>query len=981
MDTLAASMTHGLEEAQALARFKDIHRDQTIIVCGCGHSLAGFTPAPGQISIGVNDVGRQFDPTYLVVVNPPRQFTAERFRHVATSKARALFTQLDLGPVEPPVVRVQLGRYGGVDTGADVLHFTQNSPYVAVCLAAYMGATRIGLIGVDFSEHHFFAPTGRHPLNTRLAQIDREYGALAQALRARGIELVNLSPTSRLQSLARIGLDEFSGRAGRAPAPPSVVPAVVAARVFVVNYRFLSCGEVFTDGLRHAAAQLGVAHGEAYWDDPRLPEKIAAFGPDLLLVVHGRRFVQKWGTRLRKWRSAVWLTDEPYEVDDTTRWSSAFDFVFANDRNTLGRHRNAHYLPVCYDPVVHRPDGAARPYRLGFIGGYNAQREQFLLRLAEANLLSYVVGGPWRAPALRRLCLADNVPAARCAELYRQTEIVVNVFREKHHFNREGTAAHAMNPRIYEALACGAAVVSERRAEVGDVFPELPQFDTADELVGIVQGLLAEPTRLEDVRTRCRARLEGHGYGDRLARVLAIAAAKAQVSAPIPAAPSLPPPARPTPRRNLIFHVWPVRGTTWRWNLDELKRRIDLFNGRRIIGIVFDERSEPPEAVQDYLAGHGCEFVIAPNDERGEVATFAQMMARLAVSGADDIAFYAHAKGVKYEPQLPPAVRRWAEVQYSVLLDDWHGVSEQMRRFAMTGIFRKFGRYRNHLDAGDWHYSGTFFWMRHAEVFGRRWDDVPQFYGGVEAWPGTQFRREETGCMLLDNMPDLPYHERFWTVRGNPAFRQWQKNLRRVPVPADLAQPAACDGHTWPRLEHKPAEFDWWTEQLLRHDVRSLLIIGDGRGGDEWHLARRFDQAGRRIAITVLSRSHRPERRAAAEDARSRFDQSIALVDGEVGQADLGPQVAPHYDAVFVDGRHGYRECRQDFEFALGVTPVLIGLHDIVDSDWHAQNHCCVSRLWAEACERYQTDQMASGEWAGIGLVMCGKRGAIQTAP
>jgi hypothetical protein len=217
MNSLVPLTPRALKEPKALARFKDIHRDLTIVVCGCGHSLSGFRPAPDQITIGVNDVGRLFGPTYLVVVNPPRQFTPDRFRHVASSKARALFTQLDLGEVSAPVVRIQLGRYGGVDTSGEVLHFTQNSPYVAVCLAAYMGASRIGLIGVDFTEHHFFAATGRHPLNARLAQIDREYAALAQALRGRGIELVNLSASSRLTSLPKAGLAEWTGAT---PAPP-----------------------------------------------------------------------------------------------------------------------------------------------------------------------------------------------------------------------------------------------------------------------------------------------------------------------------------------------------------------------------------------------------------------------------------------------------------------------------------------------------------------------------------------------------------------------------------------------------------------------------------------------------------------------------------------------------------------------------------------------------------------------------------------
>ncbi|MDM0001802.1 glycosyltransferase [Variovorax sp. J22P240] len=985
-----------------LAAFRGAHAGGDVIVCGCGPSLLQLADPGRAVTIGVNDVGRLFNPDYLVVVNPPRQFTADRFSHVRTSKARALFTQLDLGPVSAPVVRVQLGRHAGVDTTGNVLHFTQNSPYVAVCLAAYMGASHVGLIGVDFTDHHFFATTGRHPLSGRVAQIDREYGALAEALRGRGVQLVNLSAISRLESLPRMRLDDFMGREARLPSlrtasSTSAGPAPAARRVFVVNYRFLSCGDVFADGLRHAAAELNLSHADAYWDDPRLPEKIAAFRPDLLLVVHGRRFAQKWGERFRACPSAVWLTDEPYEVDDTASWSSRFDYVFANDPVTLNRHRNAHYLPVCFDPQVHRPDSAARPYRVGFIGGYNATRERFLLRLAEAKLLSYVVGGPWRSPTLRNLCLAGNVPASRCAELYRQTDIVVNVFRETHHFNAQGVPAHSMNPRIYEALACGAAVVSERRAEVGEVFPELPQFDGADQLIAIVEPLLNDATRLADLRQRCIQRLAGHAYRDRLAQVLATSFATAEHppgahmnTAHTPVATRRPPPrllarpAAPRPaiastapvlplpaslRRNLLFHVWPVRGDTWRWNIHELKRRIDLFNGRRVIGIVCDARSEPAQAVQDCLAGHGCEFVIAPNDARGEVVTFAQMLARVASTDADALSYYAHAKGVKYEPAFPPAVRRWAEVQYKVTLDDWPGVREQMQRHALTGIFRKYGRFRNHQNVGDWHYSGTFFWMRHAQVFTRAWQDVPQFYGGVEAWPGMQFRREEAGCMLLDNLQELPYQDRFWALRGDPAFRQWQATVRRVPVPVGLATPRPFDGHVLPRLEQKPEEFDWWIGHLLRREVHSLLFIGGGWGGEEWHVARRFDQAGRRINITTLCAAERQDHQLAVDEARQRFGQALSVVQGDVSQPGIGARLAERYDAVFIDGQHGYRECRLDFEFALRLSPQLVGLHDIVDSDWHAQNLCCVSRLWSELREKYQCEQMASEEWAGIGIV------------
>ena len=214
-----------------LAAFQGRHDGESIVVCGCGPSLTEFTEAQRFTTIGVNDLGRLFDPNYLVVVNPRSQFKGDRFGHVERSKAQALFTQLDLGPVGPPVVRFKLGQYGGTDTGGtSVLHHTQNSPYVAVCLAALMGARRIGLIGVDFTDHHFFAASGRHPLAGRLNEIDAQYGRLAQALRQRGVELVNLSARSLLTSLPKVDVSWLGE-----PAPHMPLPAQ-AKNLRIVSY-------------------------------------------------------------------------------------------------------------------------------------------------------------------------------------------------------------------------------------------------------------------------------------------------------------------------------------------------------------------------------------------------------------------------------------------------------------------------------------------------------------------------------------------------------------------------------------------------------------------------------------------------------------------------------------------------------------------------------------------------------------------------
>lgn len=84
---------------------------------------------------------------------------------------------------------------------------------------------------------------------------------------------------------------------------------------------------------------------------------------DLLLTVHGRRFPHALLKGARGIRAkAVWLVDEPQEVDLSERYSRHFDVVFSNDRNTCGVHgpHKTWYLPLAADPTVHAKEGTAK---------------------------------------------------------------------------------------------------------------------------------------------------------------------------------------------------------------------------------------------------------------------------------------------------------------------------------------------------------------------------------------------------------------------------------------------------------------------------------------------------------------------------------------------------------------------------------------------------------------------------------------------
>ena len=293
-------------------------------------------------------------------------------------------------------------------------------------------------------------------------------------------------------------------------------------RLFVVDYQFLACGDVFTDGLAHAAQELGLTYAHAEARNPQLEALVRRFAPDLLLVVHGRIATPKLAKILPTVPSGIWLLDEPYEVDDTSRNSRHYGHAFVCDPVTLHRHERSSYLPVCYDPQVHMPGAGDRPYAVGFIGGGNSTRDRYLAALAWAGHLSYVIGGAWQSSAVNRLTVSRNVAPAETAARYQQTRIVLNVFREKHHYNVQHVPATSLNPRVYEAFACGALVASEWRPEADTLLPEMPTFRSVTECVDLVADLLAHPDRAEAIRVACAERIRPHTYRARLQTVLEV---------------------------------------------------------------------------------------------------------------------------------------------------------------------------------------------------------------------------------------------------------------------------------------------------------------------------------------------------------------------------------------------------------------------------------------------------------------------------
>lgn len=186
---------------------------ETFIVAGCGSSLNYYTDFSKYYVIGVNDIERILTPDFLVVVNEVRTFMIGRWDYVRDSLTPVIFSHLDNpGPItrQAHLAKINIGERSNPNLDRmDRVDYTMNSPYMAIVIAYQLGAKKIGMVGVDFTQDHFFSNTGTHKLTKHTKNIDQEYLVLRNELEKRGVKVANLSPISLLESWPKMDLAGF----------------------------------------------------------------------------------------------------------------------------------------------------------------------------------------------------------------------------------------------------------------------------------------------------------------------------------------------------------------------------------------------------------------------------------------------------------------------------------------------------------------------------------------------------------------------------------------------------------------------------------------------------------------------------------------------------------------------------------------------------------------------------------------------------
>lgn len=274
--------------------------------------------------------------------------------------------------------------------------------------------------------------------------------------------------------------------------------------------------------------------------------------PDYVLFVDGSKFPPNLYTLLRRFRKdtglkfvlACYITEAPYINDVTDNYAKQFDVLFTNDKLDVERRRkvtgrnNVVYLPHSYDIFRHYPPTTIteKPIDVFFCGTLYPERAATIAQVdwSGINVVMYGTGSLLDDDVLSDLeergIFTDKIlDNDLVADYYRKSKICLSFNRAYGWDNTLEQAdvsdddVYSVGPRVIEAAACGAFVLSEHRPELVDIFDNsVPIFKSAKELEGLVRYYLANETERNELAAQSLKAVTGMTYDHRAAFVLSV---------------------------------------------------------------------------------------------------------------------------------------------------------------------------------------------------------------------------------------------------------------------------------------------------------------------------------------------------------------------------------------------------------------------------------------------------------------------------
>jgi len=263
--------------------------------------------------------------------------------------------------------------------------------------------------------------------------------------------------------------------------------------------------------------------------EARLLRAVEKARPELFLTLYGANVSARVLAELRARGvlTANWWLNDPFQMERGAAILPAYDFAFTNARYSVEAYaargvKNVRFLPTACEPSVHRPL-PERPLacELSFAGDWSAARERLVASLVAAGI-DLRVYGPWRrklaadSPLRARLEHGFFSPG-RMAEIFAACRATLNIHTWRGRFD------YGLNPRVFEAAACGVPQLVDHKRELDEIFDEKERsaflvYRSEEELLEKARNL---PPREEALAASASIR-QRHSYRARVAELIGI---------------------------------------------------------------------------------------------------------------------------------------------------------------------------------------------------------------------------------------------------------------------------------------------------------------------------------------------------------------------------------------------------------------------------------------------------------------------------
>lgn len=260
--------------------------------------------------------------------------------------------------------------------------------------------------------------------------------------------------------------------------------------------------------------------------------------PEMVIITGGHRIKADTINHLKKWnvRTVLWTIDAPLNFEPLIEAAPSYDRIFCQGTEAIELFsqagiQGAVWLPMACAPEYHRPVTLSADEKkqfgndLVFVGSFYPNRLKLLEQLAGFDL--GIWGPGWdRLPqdsALRQSIRGNHVKPEVWVKIYSASKIVLAP-----HFHDPGKRflVYQASPKIFEALACGAFIISDMQRDVLSLFKRgthLECFTDAADLIEKINYYLANPADREKIARQGRQEAVcKHTYRERIEKLISI---------------------------------------------------------------------------------------------------------------------------------------------------------------------------------------------------------------------------------------------------------------------------------------------------------------------------------------------------------------------------------------------------------------------------------------------------------------------------